>query len=206
MKREFLILSILSLLFFGYAVMASNYKVDTKKSGINWVGEKVTGKHNGTVNLDSGELKVKDGKFFGEFTIDMTSITNQDIEDETYKKKLESHLKSDDFFSVEKHPGATFKISAVEKYEAKEGETANHIITGKLTIKDITHEIKFPATISFEKDTFTATAKFTIDRVKWDVRYNSGSFFENLGDKLIYDDIQLELNLTGHVVKAASDS
>ena len=106
-----------------------------------------------------------------------------------------NHLKSDDFFSVEKNPVATFTITKIAPYSAKKDEAATHYVTGNLTIKGITHEISFPAEITFSDDLMTAKAAFAIDRTKWNVRFRSGSFFENLGDKMIYDDIKFDLTL-----------
>src|SRR5690606_11725456 len=103
--------------------------VDLEKSTVGWVGSKVTGKHNGTVNLKSGTITV-DGKEIksGKFELDMTSIVNEDVESDEWRKKLEDHLKSDDFFSVTTFPTASFELT---KAEAAGNE---YSITGKLTI------------------------------------------------------------------------
>ena len=122
----------------------------------------------------------------------MTTITNTDIENPEYQAKLESHLKSDDFFSVENHKEAIFLMTIVSETAKNE-----YSFSGDLTIKGITHSITFPGSINKNDDgTYTAGAKAGIDRTLWDVRYGSGKFFEDLGDKMIFDNIDLTLDLT----------
>lgn len=170
------------------------HKVNTAKSNLEWVGKKVTGQHNGDVKLKSGSLTVSGDKITaGEFTIDMTSIRVLDLDGEMNGKLL-GHLKSDDFFSVEKNNTATFVLKSATPKKGENG--ANYVITGDLTIKGITNSISFPAKVVLSGSGFVANADFTIDRTKWDVRYGSGSFFEGLGDKTIYDDIEFTLYLT----------
>ena len=106
--------------------------------------------------------------------------------------KLVGHLKSRAFFYIKKHPESSLKITSIKKQQSDLG---NYSVTGNLTIKDITHEISFPATIEIDNNRLTALAKITFDRSKFNIRYGSGNFFENLGDKLIYDDINLEISL-----------
>ncbi|GAA5020840.1 lipid-binding protein [Marivirga lumbricoides] len=192
-------IKILSIAFAALIVAAAftfirkEVKVDVKSSQIAWVGEKVTGQHNGTVNIKSGALDVENGTIKGgEFTIDMTSIDVLDLEGDS-KGKLMGHLKSDDFFSVEKYPTALFKINSVS--ESKQAD-ATHFISGELTIKGITNKITFPATVTVNGDKVNAKATFALDRTKWNVRYGSGSFFDGLGDKMIYDDFKLSVNLS----------
>jgi polyisoprenoid-binding protein YceI len=166
-------------------------KVSVKDSKINWTGAKVGGSHNGTIQLKDGNLEITDGVLTGgNFTIDMTTIVNEDLTGE-YKGKLEGHLKSDDFFGVEKYPTASFTItSAVPQGPGK------YKITGDLTIKGITKEIKFPAVLEENGGNYIATADITVDRSEYNVRYGSGSFFDGLGDKVIYDDFDLSVSLT----------
>lgn len=177
---------------------ANNFSVDAKASKLNWTGEKVTGKHWGTVNIKNGSVSLKGEKMSGSFEIDMTSIVSEDLKkDKATHDKLVGHLKSDDFFSVDKNPTAKFTLKKADKYNPKKGENYNYMVTGDLTIKGITNEIRFPAKIDIKGKDMTANASFTIDRSKWDVRFGSGSFFDNLGDKMIYDDIKFDLNLKG---------
>lgn len=165
---------------------ATALKVDASKSVVKWNAKKVTGEHSGTVALKSGSLMVDGGKVTGgSFEIDMNSIKCEDLTDPGYNGKLIGHLKSDDFFSVAKHPVVSFKITKVE---------ANNI-TGDLTIKGITNSVTFPATVKASKDGATASAKIVLDRTKWDIRYGSKKFFESIGDKAIYDDFTIDLTL-----------
>lgn len=166
------------------------YSVDTKSSTVHWKGEKVTGEHVGAVKIDNGSLEVSNGTITGgSFEIDMASITNDDLQGE-YRDKLVNHLKSDDFFGVEKYPKAKFEITRIESQGNDQ-----YKVFGNLTIKATTQEIEFPATIRAEEDALTASAQITVDRSVYDVRYGSSSFFDNLGDKVIYDDFLLDVTL-----------
>jgi len=183
---------------FTFSAVAMNFSVDAKSSKLNWTGEKITGKHWGTVNIKNGTVNLDNNKMSGFFEIDMTSIVAEDLKsDKATHDKLVGHLKSDDFFSVDKNPTAKFTLKKADKYNPKKGENYNYMITGDLTIKGITHEIRFPANIEIKDKNMTANASFTIDRSKWNVRFRSGSFFDNLGDNLIYDDIKFDLTLKG---------
>lgn len=181
-----------TLLFSGVA-FAKPVNVDTKKSVINWVGKKVTGQHNGRLWLKSGSVDMdKNNIKGGTFVIDMTSIKDDDLKDPEYNAKLTGHLKSDDFFGVQKYPTSTFKITSVKPISS--GGT--HEITGDLTIKGITKSISFPAQVDIKGAKATAKGKIKVDRTQFDVKYGSGKFFENLGDKMINDEFELELDLT----------
>ena len=197
MKNTIIKTIIVGIAVFASSVLAQSYTIDASKSTVNWHGEKVTGEHTGTIQLKSGALNVDGYKMTGEFQIDMTTIANTDIGSDEMRGKLEGHLKSDDFFSVASHPTATFKITKTSPLKEREGSKANFRITGDLTIKGITHEISFPAHVETSEGGVMAKAKVTIDRSKWEVRYGSGTFFDNLGNKLIYDDFHLELALVG---------
>ncbi|QNL21177.1 YceI family protein [Hyphobacterium sp. CCMP332] len=175
------------------SLQAQTYKADVSDSQVKWLGKKVTGEHTGFINLKEGKLLAENGKITGgNFIVDMSSITNIDIESAEYNAKLVGHLKSDDFFGVEKYPNATFKIKSVK---AVKESNASHHFTGDITIKETTKEITIPAVVKIEGDVITANATFDIDRSDFDVRYGSGSFFSDLGDNLIYDDFNLSINL-----------
>lgn len=163
------------------------YQVNLEKSKVNWVGSKVTGStHEGTVMLKEGGISISNGKIAsGKFTIDMTSINVTDL-DGGMKKKLEAHLHNDDFFSTDKFKTANLVIKEVK------GDN----ITADLTIKNITHPVTFPAKVVFTDGKMTATAEIKVDRTKYEVRYGSDSFFDNLGDKAIDDTIVFNVNLT----------
>lgn len=175
---------------------ANTLKVDTQKSSLTWNGKKVTGEHSGNVKLQGGTLQVDNGKLTGgEVTIDMASLSNTDLKDAGYNAKLVGHLKSDDFFGVEKYPTATFRITKAEPIaNAKAGES-NYTITGDLTVKGKTNPVTFPAQVKVSGNKAEAKAKVTIDRAKYDVKYGSKSFFDNLGDKVINDEFTVDLDL-----------
>lgn len=148
----------------------------------------MTGQHAGTIGLSSGVLEFeKDALVGGQFEIDMTSIIVTDLEGE-WKDKLEGHLKAPDFFGVEDFGTATFVITKV----APKGTPGDYKVTGDLTIKGITKEIRFYTNLS--KDGL-AVADITIDRTDYDIKYGSSSFFDSLGDKTIYDDFDLKISL-----------
>lgn len=168
-------------------LFAQEMKVDTEKSTLKWHGEKVTGEHWGNIDLKEGWLAWDNKKITeGEFVIDMTSITNTDIEDEGYNAKLVGHLKSNDFFGVEKYPTAKLEIKGSEKFQNNKAKVKAH-----LTIKETTLPIEFEA----QKEGNWFMAEIIIDRSKYDVRYGSGSFFDDLGDKTIYDDFTLTVKI-----------
>jgi len=161
-------------------------EVKVDKSSVAWKGYKVTGSHKGNIDLKKGALTFKEGKLVGgEFTIDMRTIENTDMEGE-YKTKLEGHLKSDDFFGVDKYPSAKLVFKSVKSTGKNSYE-----VTGDLTIKDKTNPVTFDLSVYGNK----ATANVKIDRTKFDVRYGSTSFFDNLQDKAIYDEFDLVTDL-----------
>ena len=184
------VLAIVAIAFTG-KLEDGNYNVSLEKSKVEWVGKKVTGQHNGTVAIKSGALNIKDGKLNGgEFIIDMTTLTSTDLEGE-YQQKLNGHLKSDDFFGIEKFPEAKFVITKV----AKDSKNGSFAVTGNLTIKSTTKPVSFKAQLVNGGAGIIAVADIVIDRSEYDVRYGSGSFFDDLGDKTIYDDFTLSINL-----------
>jgi polyisoprenoid-binding protein YceI len=170
----------------------TSLKVDKEKSSIEWTGTKVGGQHTGTIGLSNGHLNIKNGKpAGGKFTIDMTSIVNSDVEDPEYRNKLENHLKSDDFFGAEKFPEAMLEITGISPLNDKD----KYNITGNITIKGITKAISFPAIIVVKGNKAAGEAEFEIDRSEFNVRYGSGKFFDNLGDKVIYDNFKLRIRI-----------
>ncbi len=170
--------------------------IDAKASKIEWVGEKVTGKHNGTVMLQNGNVTVAGSRLTGgTFTIDMKTIKVLDLEDAGYNAKLLGHLNSDDFFSVEKNPTSTFKITSVAPIKGVEAGKPNYTVNGDLTIKGITNRISFPATVTMAGGALTAMGTMKVDRTKFDIKYGSGSFFDNLGDKAISNDMTITFNV-----------
>ncbi|MEM7484697.1 MAG: YceI family protein [Bacteroidota bacterium] len=161
-------------------------EVKTSESTVTWKAYKVTGSHTGTIDLKSGALEFDGDKLTGgEFVVDMTTINTTDLEGD-YKQKLDGHLHSDDFFSTASNPTSKLVFSNVEA----SGKNA-YKVTGDLTIKGITKSVTFDVSIYGSK----ATATLKVDRTNYDVKYGSGSFFDNLGDKTIYDEFDLVVDL-----------
>lgn len=176
-------------------VAARTLRVNTESSTMKWNAKKVGGEHYGKIQLSEGALQVNGNKLTGgNFTIDMTSIVVEDITRPESNKKLTDHLKSDDFFSVEKYGTSTFKITkAAPVAKAKAGEP-NYQITGDLTIKGITNPITFPAVVKITGKTAEAEAKIEVDRTKYDIKYRSG-LMGTAADKIIDDIFTLEIKL-----------
>lgn len=162
------------------------YTIQQDQSQLVWTGRELsTSSHFGTIDFQSGQFEINDGLISrGEFIVDMTTINNQDLPEDA-RPRLEGHLKSDDFFSVESHPTATLSISGSELVSDGVWQ-----VMGELTIKGYTHPVQFEMLNS--EDGWNANLVF--DRSKYDVRFRSGTFFQNLGDKLIFDEIELAIN------------
>lgn len=187
MKFKNLILPVLMLLTFSIFGNVDPIKINTEKSTISWVGKKITGQHIGTISIKSGELLMDDDKLTGgSFVIDMSSLSVEDLKAGQGKEKLEGHLNSDDFFGINKYPEAT--LSIINVIGIGKGQ---YKVQANITIKDKLQEISFDANVGKGM----ATAEITIDRTKHDIRYGSGSFFDNLGDNMINDDFVLTVNL-----------
>ena len=193
MKRilisSLLILMICGLLLSFKSPKATNtLAVDLSKSKIEWIGRKIGGKHNGYVTITSGTVET-DGKMLtgGSFVVDASSMTDVDL---SYKKEnnwLMGHLKNN-FFEVTKYPQATFVITSVTP------EGNNFTVVGKLTIKDITQEIKFPAIINTTATSVNATATIRINRHNFNVDYGAG-FVKRMADQAIKDEFDLNVTL-----------
>ena len=171
------------------AVQDTALSFNLENSNIKWIGTELTSKtHYGSLKLTQANLVIVDSKITsGEFTVDMTSLSVEDLEGKS-KERLEGHLSSDDFFSIEKFQTASLKI-----LDSNSSENGSFNVNGELTIKDITHPIEFTITKISDNN---YNANLTFDRSKYDVKFRSGTFFENLGDKLILDDIDLDVNLS----------
>ncbi|HUH26204.1 MAG TPA: YceI family protein [Flavobacterium sp.] len=178
---------------------AVTYNVNAVDSKIDWIGGKVSGdQHTGTIALKDGEVFVTNNAVTGgKFTMDMNTITVTDITDAEMKANLEGHLKgataenADHFFNVSKFPTSSFEITSVAE------ENGKQMVTGNLTIKEATHSITFPATVTItDSEVVINSDEFEIDRTKWAVNYNSGSVIKDLaGDKIINDNIKLKFTL-----------
>lgn len=191
------------------AAFDKSYIADLQNSLIMWQGWKPTGTHNGTIQLSSGTLNLKDGALIGgEFVINMLSIVDLDIEDADMNAKLVGHLKSADFFETEKYQEARFVITRVapidgttiDKEKEKGDIVPTHAVTGNLTMKDVTKSLTFNAKIDITDNQIVAsTNQFFIDRVDWNVTYGSKKIFADLKDKFINDEMGLKINLVANL-------
>lgn len=171
------------------------YTVDTNLSSLEWTAEKINGMHQGNINILNGDIKNNHGHFSGTFEIDMQSIVCQDLKPGALKTKLETFLKSSNFFNVELFPKSKFIINSITPLKDANLEKTTHHVKGLLTIKDKTNEIKFDATIKMEANKFTCIGSATIDRTKYDIKYRSKSYFPDIGDKMIYDEFILKFKV-----------
>ncbi|GAB3531257.1 YceI family protein [Pontibacter brevis] len=176
-------------------VAATTLPVNTASSTMTWNAKKFGGEHAGNVKIANGTLDLNGRKLVGgNFLIDMTSITDTDITNPDFNKKLTDHLKSEDFFSVAKHPTATFKITKVTPVTKPKAGQPNYTITGDLTIKGITNDITFPANVKTDGKSAEADTKIELDRTKWDIKYRSG-MLGTAADKVIDDTFTVDLKL-----------
>ena len=168
---------------------------DPSSSVLKWEAKKVTGQHHGTIRLRSGNVVFRGDQLVGgDFSIDMTSIVDEDLTDPEYNHKLVHHLSSEDFFDAAKYPTSDLKIRSAKTVHGFTGPT--YEVTADLTIKGKTNEVKFPAMIKTKDGKTTATANITLDRTRWGLKYRSGKFFPSIGDKMIYDDFKLDVSLS----------
>lgn len=171
---------------------SQEFKVNTRESKVNWLGTKPGGQHNGIVTISEGTIYMKNGELAGgSFVIDLNSIENTDIESETWSKKLVDHLKSEDFFYVEKFPQGIFTITEVANSDGD-----NYKLTGNLELRGVIKTIRFNANISFENEVFKAsTPKLILDRTQWNIEAMSKSVFTDLKDRYVDDEMQIEIDL-----------
>ena len=169
-----------------------NFKISNTESQVNWIGKKVTGQHNGTINIENGHFTFSNDELTGgNVVIDTTSILILDVTDSATNQQFAGHLASEDFFSTDKFKTASLDITAVSKQSS-----SVYFIEGNLTIKAITHPIGFNLEVEKNENDLKASGKIIIDRTKYDMKFRSGNFFTNLGDTLIYNEFELDVNLT----------
>lgn len=176
----------------GVALGQTKMKVDQENSKVNWKGFKPTGDHNGTLDLQEGHFEVKNKEVqAGEFDIDMRSVVVLDLPaGGEYNTKLTNHLKSEDFFGSEKYPTAHFSITSV----VPKGDRV--MVNGDLKIKEKTNPVSFLATLKMEGGKLHLKSEsFKIDRSKWDIKYKSKSFFSDLADNFIYDEVEIMIDV-----------
>ena len=160
-------------------IQAQEFTVDADNSSVHWIGKKIGGTHDGYINIQSGVLVIKDNRIAsGEFVVDMKTITNVDIANETYRDKLIGHLNSNDFFGVEKFPISTMVVN-----ESTPFTNGVSTVTADLTIKGETHPVLFK--VSKKENNYTSEIR--INRALYDIRYGSKTVFSDIGDKAIDD-------------------
>jgi len=171
---------------------AGSYQADLAKSRLGWFSTKlVSNAHPGVIDIKSGNLVMENGLLIGgEFVVDMTTM--RDIDN---NEKLIAHIKSADFFDVEKYPESKFVITEAKLLSDHNDGSARYKLVGDLTIKEKTNSIEFDALLTAVDNELIGTAKFSIDRTKWDLTYGSGQFFKELGDKAIKDNIDYDISL-----------
>ena len=169
--------------------------IDNSLSEIKWIGNKISGSHDGKISIMNGYiLKNKNLLSGGEIIVDMNSITVDDIEHPDWNLSLVEHLKNEDFFDVEKFPTSKLKILSSKQITLDDKINSNIEILGELTIKGIMHEISIIAYVDMNQN--ISNGELIIDRTKWGIKYGSSSFFKDLGDRAIYDDFILNFKLT----------
>ena len=171
---------------------AGTYSLLIDDSELSWIGTELSTKtHTGTIDFTDGTIVVdSDNTISGNVKINMSTINVTDLQGRS-KEMLERHLRSSDFFEVESFSEA--KFSFISKSFDKLSNQISFV--GDLTIKDITNPISFNATLLETSPFLKAKAVLSFDRSKYNVRFRSGNFFENLGDKLILDDIDVNIRL-----------
>jgi len=184
--------TLLLLIGFSTLISEATFVLKVDESKINWKGYKITGAHDGLVSFKGGRLVFDEAGNIkeGVFEADLETIKVLDLKDPSQNSKLTNHLKDDDFFSVAKFPVARLIVKSGQKLA--EGE---YRIQGDMEIKGISQPVEFVAKIDKEDRVLKGRANLKLDRTKWDIKYNSGKFFKNLGDKLIYDDFEIEVEV-----------
>lgn len=175
----------------------SRYPVDVTTSSVTWVGTKVTGSHNGDIQINNGMLTIEDGMISAATVIiDMGTINTLDLQAGGGKESLDGHLMSDDFFGVEQFPTAQFELTQLNPLRGGENG-ANFSAQGKVTIKGRSENVSFPVTVEMSSEGARISGDITLDRSKFDVQFRSQSFFDAkaLGDKLIYDEFTIGFEL-----------
>lgn len=192
--KYFSILAVAAMALFAFTTSPADSTPGHESASITWTGTKVTGSHTGQVDFQKHNWKFDDAGTLvsASFFVDMTTITCTDLDEKT-GAKLVGHLNSQDFFNTAEYPTASFKSTSVKSLG--KGEYA---ITGDMTIKNITEEMTINATISNDGHLTTATSKVEIDRTKFDIKYGSGSFFDDLGDNMIHDQFVLDIEIKKH--------
>ena len=173
------------------------YRIDPDQSLVEWAGRNPYTKHDGTIGLSAGEIRIENGLPNGAFTIDMNAIENRSLAGDELQPVLIDHLKSDDFFFSRMFPTATFRIDRGRILDEARLSAPNLEIQGELTLRGITAGLDFHATAFQGPDrTIVARAQIELDRTRWKIIYGSARFFENLGMHLVFDHISIDVKIT----------
>ena len=204
MKNLMIAIAVLALSLNSFAGTAKKTKkatIDVAASSVIWTGKKIGGSHTGKVSIKKGEVEYKNNKFVKGFvSIDLTTITNDDLKDPTYNQKIVSHLKSEDFFNVEKFPLAFFKINSVSELHNFVPGQPNLDVSGMMTIRGVTKPFETKLFYTPSKTGFVVKGKLIIERTQFGLKFNAKSFLsadklKEIGDKLIDDNFEVDLNL-----------
>ena len=174
------------------------YQINKGYSTVNWTGYKLGGQHTGKIEISDGQIFFNDTTLIGgTFELDMNAVSNTDLTDTVMAKKLVDHLKSPDFFDSKTYPKATFKIEKIIPYGKTGDIQYKYKIVGPLTLKGVTKKLSFEADLFlYDSGSCSVTGRLFMDRSDFNVKYGSGTFFDNLGDKVIYDRVLLDVSLS----------
>ncbi len=187
LSKKIKTIAIAFLMIASMSINAQNKKIDPALSNVTWVGKKVTGQHSGTIDIKEGTLVfIKNKLKGGTIVVDMASINTTDLKKGEGKEDLDGHLKADDFFGTAKFPTSKIDFKLIS-----DNGKGSYTVTANMTIKDVTAPVKFDILVKGK----TATTTFNVDRTKYGIKYGSGNFFENLGDKTISDEFELKVAL-----------
>ena len=179
-----------------HGLIDKTYRIDREKSMVIWIGRSLSIRHTGNLAIAEGELSIERGQLTGgRVVIDMSSITNADLQQTDSRSRLIAHLLSEDFFEVSRYPQAEARLNGWSAVPGATPGTPNYLIEADLTIKGITHPVRFGADIVRQGGVLRAHAALDIDRTRWNVTYGSGIFGDARGVKMINDIITLELVL-----------
>ena len=174
-------LPILVSFFVCLNLQASN--IDLEKSWLRWKATKVTGSHEGPIKIKTASVELEKGLIKkGQFIVDMDTLSSDDMKEGKWRTKLIDHLKSDDFFSVKK-----FKTAVLNIKGSKALPNGDLKVKGSLIIKGVSKPVEFIA----KKAGPNFKGDLIFDRTHYNIKYGSSSFFKNLGDKVIHDDVKL---------------
>lgn len=174
--------------------ISGSYTALVESAFIGWTGRNANGKHYGTIGLKEGLIRIDGENINGSFTVDMTDITDLDLEDASFAKMLIAHLSSDDFFSVPSFPEAIYSIQSAKRSSEATASSINHILHGSLSLCGISKALNVPATfVQSDANTLILEAHFDFDRTLWGVAYGSAHFFRFLGMHVVFDPVSIEV-------------